>query len=69
MLAGLLTLLPDRGPPGPLIFFRAARWVTSEATFLARLMSARDARGQEDEEHERAWRPAVRRETLGRPPC
>ncbi|MBL6649978.1 MAG: hypothetical protein ISP49_00175 [Reyranella sp.] len=34
-------LLPDRGPPGP-------------------LMSARDARGPE--EHERAWRPAVRQD-------
>jgi hypothetical protein len=26
------------------------------------IMSAQDARGPEDEEHERAWRPAVRQE-------
>ena len=55
MAVGLV--LPDLGPPGPQMSF-------PDRARPARLMilSARDARGPEDHDHERTWRSAVRQE-------
>ena len=51
---GLAQLLPERGPPGPLMVF----WTASLR--LAMNLSAPEARGPEEHEHERTWRSALR---------
>ena len=51
----ILRVSPDRGPPGPLFVFSSG----PRTSALMQIMSEPEARGPKD--HERAWRPAVRK--------